>query len=50
MWNVLFVMALVAAWFTHVLTCFADGAWGFLVAGAIMFPVAVFHGMWIWFQ
>ncbi|MBL4632156.1 MAG: hypothetical protein JKY14_13760 [Paraglaciecola sp.] len=39
----------IAAWFTHVIFCFKAGAWGFLVAGAIMFPVAIFHGTWLWF-
>jgi hypothetical protein len=27
-------------WLTHIFTCFADGLWGFLIAGAIMFPVS----------
>ena len=26
------------AWLTHVFTCFATGAWGFLIAGALFFP------------
>jgi hypothetical protein len=37
-----------AAWLTHVITCFATGAWGFLLAGAIFFPVGVIHGIGIW--
>ena len=41
---------IVASWITHVVSCFAAASWGFLIAGAIMFPVAVFHGTWIWFQ
>lgn len=40
----------IAAWFTHVITCFNEGMWGFLVAGAIMFPVAIVHGVYLWFQ
>ena len=40
---------LFTAWVTHVITCFAAGAYGFLIAGAIMFPVAIFHGFYIWF-
>ncbi|AEX65717.1 hypothetical protein DIBBI_gp49 [Xanthomonas phage vB_XveM_DIBBI] len=43
------VIVCVAAWITHVGTCLADHAWGFLIAGAIMFPVAIFHGIGIWF-
>lgn len=39
-----------AAWLTHVITCFEQDRWGFLIAGAIFFPVAIVHGMWIWFH
>lgn len=45
---VLFV-ACVVAWFTHVLVCLAAGKWGFLIAGALMFPIAIIHGVMIWF-
>ena len=41
--------ACVAAWFTHVFTCLDQEAWGFLIAGAIMFPIAIVHGVGIWF-
>jgi len=44
------IVWIVAAWFTHVFTCFASASWGFLVAGAIAFPVAWAHGTWLWFQ
>jgi hypothetical protein len=37
-----------AAWLTHVITCLNDAAWGFLIAGAIFFPVGVVHGIGIW--
>ena len=36
------------AWLTHVFTCFATSAWGFLIAGAIFFPVGILHGFYIW--
>ena len=42
-------VASVAAWFTHVFTCLATESWGFLIAGAVMFPVAIVHGVGIWF-
>lgn len=42
-------VACVAAWFTHVVVCLAAGKWGFLIAGAIMFPIAIVHGVMIWF-
>jgi len=38
------------AWLTHIFTCFAQGFWGFLVAGAIFFPIGILHGMWLWFN
>jgi len=39
----------VASWITHVVVCLKTSSWGFLIAGAIMFPVAVIHGTGIWF-
>ena len=38
-----------AAWFTHLYVCFSDDRWGFLIAGALMFPIAIIHGIGIWF-
>jgi predicted membrane protein len=43
------VIWLIAAWITHVITCLHDGQWGFLLAGAIMFPIAWINGTGIWF-
>lgn len=43
------IIWLIAAWFTHVFVCLATGAWGFLIGGAIFFPVAWVHGTGIWF-
>jgi hypothetical protein len=39
-----------AAWLTHIFTCFAQGFWGFLVAGAIFFPIGILHGFYLWFN
>ena len=41
-------MVFFAAWLTHVVHCFNDEAWGLLIAGAVMFPVAVVNGFYIW--
>ena len=38
------------AWLNHVFTCFSEGLWGFLLAGAIFFPLGILHGMWLWFK
>jgi len=37
------------AWFNHLYICFTDDRWGFLIAGAIMFPIAIVHGVGNWF-
>lgn len=37
-----------AAWVTHIVNCFQDGEWGFLLVGALFFPLAVIHGIGIW--
>ena len=38
------------AWLTHIFTCFGEGMWGFLVAGALFFPIGILHGFFIWFR
>jgi hypothetical protein len=39
----------VLAWFTHVVTCLGAAKWGFLIAGAVFFPIGCVHGTGIWF-
>lgn len=46
---IVFIVALVAAWFTHLYVCFNQERWGFLIAGALFFPVAIVHGVGLWF-
>ena len=46
---VIVILASIAAWFTHVFVCLSEEAWGFLIAGAIMFPIGIIHGIGIWF-
>lgn len=38
------------AWFNHIFTCFSESLWGFLIAGALLFPIGIIHGMWLWFR
>jgi len=40
----------VASWLTHIIFCFSVGKWGFLIAGAIFFPIALAHGTYLWFN
>lgn len=47
-WIIIAIMC-AAAWFTHVVTCLSDERWGFLIAGALFFPIAIIHGIGIWF-
>lgn len=37
-----------SAWITHVIACIKTEQWGFLIAGAVAFPVAIVHGFGIW--
>jgi hypothetical protein len=45
----LFFVAMFFAWLTHVFACLTQGEWGFLIAGALFFPVAIIHGIGLWF-
>lgn len=42
-------LLVLGGWIQHLVTCFTESEWGFLIAGAIFFPVAVVHGWGIWF-
>lgn len=49
MFLITFGLASLAAWLTHVVVCIQNEAWLFLIAGAMMFPIAVVHGVGVWF-
>lgn len=38
-----------SAWLTHVIVCLSLGKWGFLIAGALFFPIGIIHGVGLWF-
>jgi len=44
------IVVLLSAWITHVVVCIKTASWGFLIAGAIAFPVAWVHGIGYWFN
>jgi len=48
LWVIALLGWIVASWFTHVIVCLSAGKWGFLIAGAIIFPIAWIHGTGIW--
>jgi hypothetical protein len=45
---ILIFLTALGSWVTHVYTCLTNGDWGFLVAGALFFPIGMFHGAGIW--
>ncbi len=49
---VVYLLALgtaIAALGTHIVICIQSGAWGILIAGAILPPVGIVHGIGHWF-
>ena len=50
LWVAIIGIGSILAWFTHVIYCFHHAMWGFLVAGAICVPVAIVHGVYLWFN
>jgi hypothetical protein len=48
-WGPALVIWIAASWITHIVACLKAASWGFLIAGAIFFPVAWVHGTGIWF-
>lgn len=46
--GLLLFAGIVAAWITHIVVCLKTAAWGFLIAGAIFFPIGIIHGIGVW--
>jgi hypothetical protein len=44
----MFGWVLIVAWLTHIFVCFGNSMWGFLLAGAIFFPIGILHGFYLW--
>lgn len=44
-----FVLWVAVAWITHIVVCIQEASWGFLIAGALFFPIAWIHGTGVWF-
>jgi len=47
--GIVIVVWLVGAWLTHIIFCLSTASWGFLVAGALMFPIWIIHWIGLWF-
>ena len=39
---------IIAAWITHLVVAISAKAWLFMIAGALIAPVAVVHGISVW--
>ena len=46
--QIVFIIVILAAWLTHVVTCINATAWGMLIAGGLIMPVGMIHGIMIW--
>jgi hypothetical protein len=44
------LLTIFAAWLTHVIVCLKTASWGFLIAGAVLAPIGVIHGIGLWFN
>lgn len=49
LYSLLALVLVFAGWMTHIFTCLSDGLYGFLIAGALFFPIGIIHGWGIWF-
>jgi len=39
----------VAAWITHIIVCLLEAKYLLLIAGTLVFPVGIIHGIGLWF-
>jgi hypothetical protein len=46
--GIVLVLLTSAGWCQHLYTCFNEGRWGFMIAGAILSPIGVMHGWGVW--
>jgi hypothetical protein len=42
------ILGALGAWLTHIVVCIQTGAYLLLIAGAIVAPVGMIHGVMIW--
>jgi hypothetical protein len=43
------ILTPLAAFITHIVVCLKSASWGFLIAGAILPPIGIIHGLGLWF-
>ena len=44
-----FFATLIAAWITHIIHCLMAAKYLLLIAGALIAPVGIIHGIGLWF-
>lgn len=44
------LLTLFAAWMTHVIVCIKTASYLMLIAGGVVFPAGIIHGIGIWFN
>lgn len=49
LFGLVLMVAPFCAWLNHIIYCFSTESWGFLIAGAIFFPIGIVHGIYLWF-
>lgn len=49
LWAPALIIWVIASWLTHIVVCLKTASWGFLIAGALLVPIAWIHGTGIWF-
>lgn len=52
LWTIIGVavfLTVFGGYLNHLIYCFSHDMWGFLIAGAIFFPVGIFHGVYLFF-
>lgn len=47
--GIAFLLTMFGAWCTHIFSCLLTAKYVLLVAGALVAPVGVIHGIGIWF-
>ena len=45
----IFMALLPCAWVTHIIHCLLTAKYLLLIAGAVIFPVGIIHGVGLWF-
>ena len=48
MFQIFFMVAIIAGWVTHIVVAIQAQAWAFMIIGLLFVPIAVAHGWSVW--